>query len=236
MKIDDEIVQYMKAWLYDYINHNCIYRVGPEEDPLPPLHPSHAPDGYTWMILSRRGLLNGKFLNYTGMLFWHLFGDKFKQKPFQIAGLETACIPIISAIAMTAEAQGIDVNCFYVRKSPKDYGLKQDYEGFIEPDLPVLVVDDFYNSRSTFLRVKEFVENKGLSIYSDAFAIINKQWELYDPDRPDAHRLYMRAQAEGINIVSLFNITEFDLSYIKYQLKYGAVQLPNLEDYTTITI
>lgn len=234
MKLDQDIKQYMLAWLHDYINHNCIYRVAPDEDTLPPLHPSHAPNGYTWMILSRRGLLNGKFLNYIALLFWDLFYEKYKEEPFQIAGLETACIPIMSAIAMAGQAQGIDVNCFYVRKSPKDYGLKQEYEGFIEPDLPVLVVDDFYNSRSTFLRVKEFVENKGLSIYTDAFAIINKQWELYDPDRPDAHRLYMRAQAEGINIVSLFNITDFELSYIKYQLRYGNVQLPEIVDYTII--
>ena len=221
--LDSDVKKYMKEWLYEYINHNCIYRVGPNEDPLPPLHPSHAPDGYTWLILSRKGLLNGKFLNFLGLLFWDHFADKYKEKPFQIAGLETACIPMISSIAMTAPSFGIeDLNCFYVRKNEKEYGLKQRFEGFIEYDKPVLVVDDFYNSRSTFLVVKHFIEKEGLELHENAFAIINKQWELYD-NKADEYRLKYKAESECIDIISLFNVTDFDLTYNKYMLKYTEV-------------
>lgn len=230
MKLERELIQYMRDWLYDYINHNCIYRVKPDEEPLPPLHPSHAPDGYTWLILSRRGLLNGKFLNFVGLLFWDQLEDKYKEKPFQIAGLETACIPIMSAIAMTAPTFGIeDLNCFYVRKKEKEYGLKQRFEGFIEPDKPVLVVDDFYNSRSTFLVVKHFIEQEGLELHENAFAIINKQWELYD-NKEDEYRLKYKAESEGIDIISLFNITDFELSYNKYMLKYAPVNEQLISD------
>lgn len=218
MKLQNDVREQMIQWLREFINDHCIHRVKPGEPTMRPLHPSHAPEGYTWLILSRRGMLNGFFASYVGMLFWDLFAEKYKERPFQITGLETACIPIITSIAMTSRSFGIEnLNCFYIRKEPKDYGLLQTFEGYMLNDRPALIVDDFYNSRSTYLTARKFLEQNNIEVYKQAFAIINKQWELYDNNEDD-FRARTRAAIEDIDIVSLFNITDFDLSYNKYNL------------------
>ena len=220
MELSKEHRQIMRDWLFNYINDLCIHRVAPGEDPLPPLHPSHSPNGYTWLIVSRRGLMNPTFLKYMGILFWDLFAEKYKKERFQLAGLETACIPMICSIVMTSDLFGInDVNGFYIRKEPKKYGLFQSSEGFIENDVPVVVVDDFYNSRSTYMQVREYLNKRDIIMHEDAFAIINKQWEIYDKLNPDSHRLKMKAESENLNIVSLFRIDDFDLSHNEYHKK-----------------
>jgi len=220
LSFEKEDLDYMHDWLYNYINDYCIYRVAPGEENLPPLHPSHAPNGYSWYIQSRIGLLNSQFLKYVSILFWHNFLNKYKEQRFQLAGLETASIPLMTGISMMGSVVGInDLNTFYVRKQAKSYGLMQQYEGIIEPDVPVVIVDDFFNSRSTFVTVKNFVESQNVPVDNNAFAVIDKRWELYDSDNPDDFRLQMRKQSEGFNIVSLFDVVDFDLSYTSYHTK-----------------
>lgn len=220
--LDDDQRKSMRRWMHEYINEFCIHRVKPGDKPLMPLHPNHAPNGYTWLIMSRRGLTNRTFLNYLGILFWDKFAEKYKKNKFQISGLETACIPMITAINMTSALFDIeDLNCFYIRKKPKDYGLFQQVEGLFDKELPVMVIDDFYNSRSTFLKCKEKLEELDLKIYDKAFSIIDKRMEVYMgengvPDQVKGWRENIRKSLEGLEVVSLFQITDFDLEYDDY--------------------
>lgn len=220
MKLDDRSRQQIKKWMRDFINDNCIYRIKPGEDRLPSHYNIENDPGFTCVILSRIGTLNSKFSTYLGYCFWDLFYEKYKQKPFQLTGLETASIPMMTAISVVGQTFGIeDLNCFYIRKEPKDYGLMQTFEGVIKEDMPAMVIDDFYNSRGTFLKVKQYLDDHGIEIYEDAFALINKSWELYSNNRPTENMLKMKTQMENVNIVSLFEITDFELNYTKYMLK-----------------
>lgn len=220
MKLDDKERETMISWMHEYINENCIHRVKPDEKPLLPANRHYdATDGYTWLIVSRRALMNRRFLNYLGILFWDKFAEEYKQKRFQISGLETASIPMMVAINMTGPLFGVDdLNCFYIRKKPKEYGLFQQVEGFFEPDVPVLVIDDFYNSRSTYLKCKNKLEELNLTLHDKAFAIIDKRMEVYKgedgvPDELKGWRENLRKSLEGLDVISLFQITDFDLEY-----------------------
>ena len=219
MKLQDDAKQYMMTWLKYYIEDNCVYRVKPGEPNLPPLHPSQAQNGYSWLILSRKGLMNRKFLNYMGVLFWDIFAEEYKKQPFQITGLETACIPMITAINMTSALYDIeDLNCFYIRKEKKKYGLFQQFEGNILENVPALIIDDFYNSRSTFLTAKNHLEAINISIYNKAFALINKSWEEYKFINDDEFRKNIRKELGDVEIISLFKISELAMDYRQYHI------------------
>lgn len=214
MKLEDDVRQHMRQWLHEYIDSKCIYRVKPDEELLPAKYGNY---GYSWLILSRIGLMNGKFLNYVGFLFWDLFYEDYCKQPFQISGLETACIPIISSIAITAPFFGIeDLNCFYARKSPKEFGLFQTFEGNIKKYLPTVIVDDFYNSKSTYMICKEKLKKEGVKIHNKAFAIIDNDESKFIPNDILSNK-ELRSKAnealENMEIVSLFKITDFNLTY-----------------------
>ena len=217
MILDDDMRDMMLSWMHNYINEHCIHRVKPDEKPLQPLYFGHAPGGYTWLIVSRKALMNRRFLNYLGILFWDKFAGDYKKNKFQLSGLETASIPMMTAISLTGPMFDIDdLNCFYIRKRPKEYGLFQEIEGSYDPDIPVLIVDDFYNSRSTYLKCKEKIEELNLKLHDKAFAIIDKRMEIYKEEVPDelkGWRENIRKSLEGLEITSLFQITDFDLEY-----------------------
>jgi orotate phosphoribosyltransferase len=218
-KLSDDEREHLRQSMYNFINHNCIKRVKPGEKLMPGLHP---PNMYSWLILSRYGLMNATFMRYLGFLFWDLFYDEYQEQPFQLGGLETACIPMITAINMTAANFGIEnVNSFYLRKKPKEYGIFQTFEGYVFNDQPVVVVDDFYNSRSTYMTVKENLDKHNVPLHKKAFALINKDRNVYEPNTPDDElRILTKKTLENLEIISLFKITDFDLSYYDYTTKF----------------
>jgi orotate phosphoribosyltransferase len=67
----------------------------------------------TWLVDLRPVLLDARALRYIAELFWERFADKL---PFQIGGLETAAIPLVSAIAIEGDRRGHRINAFFVRK------------------------------------------------------------------------------------------------------------------------
>ena len=109
MILDNDIKEYMKDWLYHYIDDYCIDRRDLKDESIE--HP------YTYMFYMRKGLFNNTFLNYVGYLFWDKYAKIYKETPFQIAGIETAGIPLMVGILMTSSAFGITgLNCFSIRK------------------------------------------------------------------------------------------------------------------------
>lgn len=193
----------MTNWVMNYINDNCIYRVAPDEEQLPGL-----PEGnrYTWQFYMRRGLTNPRFLKSIGSLFWFRFAQLYKSRPFQITGLETGATPLIIGIVMTAHAFNIDPNCFITRAERKKYGLKNRFEGIVDYDLPVLIVDDLSNSKDSMVRAMVACEQEGLEIYKYGFTIINKGADHYD-----------KYIGIGLEIFSLFQYDEFIMQYEQYQ-------------------
>jgi orotate phosphoribosyltransferase len=57
-----------------------------------------------------------------------------------VGGLEVGAIPISTGISMKSYEIGRNIKTFYVRKKPKEHGLKKVVEGNAEA--PVVIVDD----------------------------------------------------------------------------------------------
>lgn len=206
INVSDEQRAHFKSITREYINDYCIYRVLEGNAPLPALNHSTP---YNWQIYLRRGLFNAKFLNTIGVLFWDLYADQYKQKPFQIAGFETGSTPLIVGIAMTASLFDIDVNAVSIRKDKKSYGLFNRFEGIVDYNLPVLLVDDLCNSANTLAQAMHYVLAEQLELYDSGFAIINKDIDKSHPD-------FDKYIGPSFKINSLFTIDQFDLTVSSY--------------------
>jgi orotate phosphoribosyltransferase len=212
--VDEELVQKMRDWLRDYINHACIYRVKPDE---PKLVGKARNTFYTWQFYLRRGLFNAKFLNMVGILFWYEYAEKYKETPFQVTGLETGATPILSAITMTSHLFDIDVNVISTRAERKKYGLKNRFEGIIDYSLPVLIVDDMCNSKDTLLRCINHVAAEGLQVCEEGWVIVNKDMDGSHAD----HDKYIGDG--GFKVNSIFKISDFEPKWDDYITKHGNV-------------
>ena len=193
MVIDEKLVEEMREWLRNYINHTCIYRVKPEAQKLIGKAPNSF---YTWQFYLRRGLFNAKF---------------------QVTGLETGATPILGAIAMTSHLFDIDVNVISTRANRKKYGLLNRFEGIIDYNLPVMIVDDMCNSKDTIIRCMNYVSDEGLQICNEGWTIVNKDVDGIHPD----HDKYIGDT--GLKIRSIFTLSEFDLSWNDYISKNGNI-------------
>jgi len=207
MKFDDDEIRTMKTLLREFINDYCIIRrpTGDKDFLLQDMHGGN----YNWQFYPRRGLFNSKFLSYVGMIFWSKYADKFRESPFQLAGLETGSTPLLVGLAMTAPSFEIRVNAFSIRKDRKTYGQYNRMEGIVNDD-PVLLVDDLCNSKNTMFLARKHCIEEGLTIYDTAFTIINKNILPTDSARFDKH---IGAQ---LPVDSIFYISDFDTDYETY--------------------
>lgn len=57
-----------------------------------------------------------------------------------VGGLEVGAISISTGISMKAHEADLNIGSFYVRKKPKDHGLKRNIEGQVVE--PIVIVDD----------------------------------------------------------------------------------------------
>jgi len=219
MEIDEKLKTELRQWLWTDINDNCIYRVPFGAEELPAKMPGHT---YIWQFYPRRGLFNAKFMNAVGVLFWDMFAEDYKRSPFQLAGLETGSTPLLCAITMTAPLYGIDVNTISIRASRKKYGLKNRFEGIINRDLPVLLVDDMVNSRNAIAWAKYYCELEGLKIYNNAFAVLNKDIEGAGTESD-------KYLGDEIKIKYIFKVTEFFLDWAAYDFWCKVNNRPKVE-------
>ena len=214
--LEDDARQYMLSWLREYINEKCLVRVNlAKEEPLPSRTPGEL---YGSQYYLRRGLFNAKFLNYVGMLFWDMYYDEYIQTPFQIAGLETGSTPLIVGLTMSARAFDIEVNSFSIRKEKKTYGLLNRMEGIVDPDLPVMLVDDLCNSKETMWLAKKYCEEENLKFYTSFFVILNKihrqEWNNTNPELHTKDK-YL---GQDIEVKNLFYADQFDGSFKSYHI------------------
>jgi orotate phosphoribosyltransferase len=123
---------------------------------------------YNWMIDMRRVMTDATSLDAAADVFWSMLGHKY---PFQIGGLETAAIPLVSAIQMKSVTRGTPVNGFIVRKERKTYGAGQLIEGSLNDDA-IIIVDDILNSGKSIEKVRAILDAYDREI-ADVFVAID---------------------------------------------------------------
>lgn len=130
-----------------------------------------------------------------------------KLELFQLCGLETASLPLIGAIQTLAASKRVGINAFTVRKERKGYGLFNLIEGTPTPNVPVVFIDDIFNSGSSARQCFDaaYFELK-LPPAPMLYSVVN--FSEYGAMK------YERTGQE-IQIRSLFKKTDFDLTYSK---------------------
>jgi orotate phosphoribosyltransferase len=145
-------------------------------------------------------MLQPHWLNRYAEIFWELYE---KELPFQVAGMESAGIPFVSAIVMKSVERGTPVNGFFIRKSRKRKGLVKTIEGTLTND-KVILVDDLINSGQTLSKQADVLAAAGRRV-SDIFVIVAYR-------KPDAYETLL---AKGIALRHLFTIADFDLPLLR---------------------
>jgi outer membrane protein assembly factor BamB/adenine/guanine phosphoribosyltransferase-like PRPP-binding protein len=156
-----------------------------------------APGTYdAWLFDFRALMLQPKWLNRYAEIFWQRYAGKL---PFQVAGLETAGIPLVSAIVMKSVERGTPVNGFYIRKSRKRTGLMKYIEGTLT-DEPVLFVDDLANSGQSIAKQVEVLRDAKVTM-TEAFVLL--------AFRND--EAYEALKEKGVALSHLFTLRDFAL-------------------------
>lgn len=146
-----------------------------------------------WLMDFRRILFKPDILDLVAGMFTDLAGEG----PFQVGGLESASIPLISAIVVKSAKTERKINGFFVRKSRKKSGLLNMVEGEINDDRIVLV-DDLINGGNSIMRATEVIESLGKKV-DTVITVLRFRDESY----------YEELNRRGIRILSLFTLNDF---------------------------
>ena len=148
---------------------------------------------FSWFLDFKGVVLKPGMLDGLATLFW----DHLKARElFQIGGLETAAIALVSAIVMKAQPERA-LNSFYVRKSRKVDGMQRMIEGTLT-DEPVVLVDDGLNSGRSIVRQVEALKQAGKRVEEVCVIVAFR-----DPS------YYEYFNKNGITIWSIFTLEDF---------------------------
>lgn len=150
-----------------------------------------------WMIDLRPMFLNVSALNHLCAEFWKRYEDQW---PFQIAAMEMASIPLLTALQISGKKRGFDLNGVIIRKVRKEYGSASNIEGTLNDD-PVIVIDDTLNSGESLTRAQTVLDSEHKTL-KEIFVII---------DYHSSTGLGWRKQ-NNLKVHGLFKLSEFDLS------------------------
>jgi orotate phosphoribosyltransferase len=153
-----------------------------------------------WLIDMRRVFLHRETLELIALEFW----TRYRQHlPFQIAGMETAAIPLLTAIMIHAPRDRAEVNAVILRKERKITGLCNAIEGDLT-DLPVVLIDDILNSGASAEKARSVIAEAGRRVFK-AFAVVDYQSQRGLRWRDD----------NGIEVTSLFTLPDLNLELAK---------------------
>lgn len=206
MLITDAEYQATRQWCREFVINNCLERRS-KKNPLPG---KASGSRYTWMFYLRRGLYNSEFgVSIAKMFLFRMFNEQGKA-PFQLAGLESGAVPLLTGISQTARLlYGLDINVFSIRKEQKTYGLKNWIEGTPLADVPVVIVDDICNSSWSMKQCYDRCIAEGLFVSKQAFSIVNKvNKEIHEPGRIVTD-MYL---PKHIQITYLYDLDDFGLT------------------------
>ncbi|WP_343731674.1 hypothetical protein [Duganella sp.] len=186
------------------INDHCIYRVPPKSKELPAMGGGF----YTWQFYLRSALLDARSLLTISQHFWRRYGGEYRDAPFQIAGVESAAVPVITALVCSAAERGITLNAFTIRKNRKDYGRRNLIEG-TPNDLPVLFIDDLTSPlHNAFWHAVHALSTHGLMLAGHAYVVVRKQERAVSP--------LIATSIGTVRVESLFTLDDFQLELEDY--------------------
>ena len=111
-----------------------------------------------WAFDVRSFVLNAKNAELIFLSFWKKCGDQY---PFQIAGETLAGAMLAQLLSLKAREKKIALNAFAIREERKEKGVYKNIEGEVK-DLPVIIVDDIFNSGGTITYALELFKQKGI--------------------------------------------------------------------------
>lgn len=168
--------------------------------------------GSQWFFDFRSVAFDAKWLECFAEQFWHTYGDAY---PFQVGGLESASLPLMTAVALKGHADSKAIHSFFIRKSRKRDGFMRMFEGTMG-DEPVIIVDDAMNSGQSIERQVRALEEMGKKV-TDVFVMLRFRDKL----------AYKFLNERGIRITSLFTLEDFGLPLL------SAVSPEVAQDYFT---
>lgn len=190
------------------INDQCIERVPKGSKELPSI------DGnsfYEWQFYLRTALLNPFCLKTIADHFWSKFAESFEKCPFQLAGVECASVPLITAILLRGAELGVNVSAFTIRKNAKTYGRKNIIDGS-PSNLPVFYVDDLTSPHhTTFWYAVNVLAINGFHLSTNGYVVVWKQL--------NKSNTVINTSIGTVQFHNLFTLEDFTLSYEEYVTK-----------------
>jgi orotate phosphoribosyltransferase len=163
---------------------------------------------YTWQFYLRRVLLDPHCLQLICEDFWNKFEPLFKLEPFQLAGVESAAVPLITALVVDGAKRRLDLGAFTIRKNRKTYGLRNLIEGS-PSGRPVLFIDDLTSPQhNAFWHAIHAISMIGLKLNGRGYVLVRKQ---------DAQACPAIETSMGrVTIDSLFTLSDFSMTLEDY--------------------
>ncbi len=90
-----------------------------------------------------------------------------------VGGLETASIPVSTAVSLLSLNRQNQLKAFWVRKRPKDHGLQNRIEGNLEKGARVVILDDTVTTGGSTLQAVETVREFGAYVIQ-AVAVVDR--------------------------------------------------------------
>ena len=151
-----------------------------------------------WLLDLRPVFLRRELLEQLAREFWERYREHAR---FQLGGVETAAIPLLTALLMCAPKERGHVNGFIIRKARKTTGLGNAIEGIVT-DEPIVLVDDIVNSGASAEQARMTLEMSGHRL-RQVFAVVD-----YRSERGLAWR-----NSHGIEVTSFFTLEDFALKF-----------------------
>ncbi len=196
-----------REYVRSFINDNCIERRPKGSTDLLRMEGAGY---YVWQFYLRAVMYDVKALNIiTKDFFLRNRGVNFSA--IRLAGIESSSVPLLTAFSQEAHRYGVELDIISVRKTAKTYGLQQWVEGKVD-FRPVMIVDDLISDNHKWNNhVVWILEKSGVPILDRMYSIVNKH------EKPTRIPISGKRTAE---LVSMFNLNDFELDYAKYEFDY----------------
>ena len=141
----------------------------------------------------------------TGLALLELL-DAHKLHPAAIGGLTMGADPVVTAVSLTSALSFREplVHGFLVRKGEKAHGTKRRIEGFLQPNAPVVVLDDVCTTGGSTLDAIGAAREAGMQVIGAACLVV----------REETGRKTVQETLGGAPFLSLFTAEEVRATHI----------------------
>jgi len=205
----DEVYAFEREALRIAINEHGIHRVPMASHEMRSIDDT---SWYWWQFYLRGPLLVSRHLRFIAHAFWKLNAPRWHERAFQLATIEQAGLPVITAIIMAAPLWRVnDLHAFTVRKTRKDFGRRNIIEGEPDRDLPVLLVDDLTSiEHNSIWHAITVISRAGLKLDAKAFVVVFKG------QRHTSPRI-LETSLGRVTIESIYTLNDFNLTFEEYR-------------------